>query len=317
MALDTLFTWGPSNAGQLLTSTLSKRPKKDIQNAIFNAIPTFEYLNKAGKVMIDGGASVIVPLEVAKNDTAQSYDGYDPVNIAAQDNHTSAQYKMKQNQVAVSISEREVAQNSGEARLLNLLDIKQKNAEKTLRDFINIKAHGASNSSTDITSLVTLIDATSTIGDLNSTALSYWQANVATGGVFSGSGVATWRTMYNTLKNRGGNPDMVITTQTVHEAYEATMAPQIRYSDLGTGETKFRDLHFAGAKVRFDDQCASGVSYFLDSDVLHFYIWEGCNFVYNDFVRPPEQDAVTAMFRVYGELGTSNRRLLGKVTSQS
>lgn len=83
MALDQLFTWGPANAGQLLTSTNAKRPKKDIQNAVFNAIPTFEYLNKAGRVMIDGGTSVIVPLEVAKNSTAQSYDGYDAVNIAA------------------------------------------------------------------------------------------------------------------------------------------------------------------------------------------------------------------------------------------
>lgn len=318
MALDTLFTWGPDNVAQLLVSTHSKRPKKDTQNAVFNNIPTFEYLNSKGRVMLDGGASIIVPLEVAKNTTAKFYDGYDVLDTAAQDNHTAAQYKWKQAAASVSISGREAnIQNRGEAAMMNLLTMKQKSAERSLRDAINQKLHGASNTAKEITSIATLIDATSTIGDINSTANSYWQANVTTGGVFASIGIATWRTQYNTLTNRGGHPDMILTTQTVHEAYEATMAPQIRYESLDKGESKFRDLSFAGAKVRFDDQCASGVSYFLDSDVIHLYVSEGVNFTYNDFVRPPDQDAKVAQFLVGLELATSNRRLLGKVTTQS
>ncbi len=110
---------------------------------------------------------------------------------------------------------------------------------------------------------------------------------------------------------------MIITTQTIFEAYEATMAPQIRYTSLETGDVKFKDLEFAGSKVRFDDQCASGVSYFLDSDALHLLIAENVNFIYNDFVRPPDQDAKVAQFLVGLELATSNRRVLGKVTGQS
>lgn len=318
MALDTLHTWGPDYVSQLLVSTHAKRPKKDVANAIFNRIPTFEYLNSKGKVMIDGGSSIVVPLEIARNTTAKFYDGYDLLDVTAQDNHTAAQYKWKQAYASVSISGREAnIQNRGEAALMNLLEMKQKNAERSLRDAINQKLHGASNTAKEIQSLVTLIDATSTIGDINSTANSYWQSSVKTGGVFASQGVADWRNLYNTLKNRQGNPDMIITTQTVFEAYEATMAPQIRYTPMSTGDSRFRDLEFAGAKVRFDDQCASGVSYFLDSDAIHLYISENVNFTYNDFVRPPDQDAKTAQFLVGLELATSNRRVLGKVTSQS
>lgn len=317
MALDLLHSWGPDNVAQLLVSTLEKRPKKEVANAIFNAIPTFEYLNSKGRVMLDGGASIVVPLEVGSNSTAKFFDGYDILDVTAQDNHTAAQYKWKQAYASVSISGREVSQNRGESQIMNLLMLKQKNAEKSLRNMINQKLHGASNTAIEPISLVTLIDATSTIGEINSTANSYWQSLVSTGGVFASTGVATWRTHYNTLKNRGANPDMIITTQTVHEAYEATMAPQIRYTSLGMGDTKFRDLEFAGAKVRFDDQCASGVSYFLDSDSLHLYINESVNFKYNEFVRPPDQDAKVAQFLVELAVATSNRRNLGKVTSQS
>jgi len=318
MALDILHTWGPDNVGQLLTSTHEKRGKKEVANAIFNRIPTLEYLNSKGKIMLDGGASIVLPLEVAANTTARFYDGYDPLDTTAQDNHTAAQYKWKQASASVSISGREAnIQNRGEAALMNLLDMKQKNAERSLRNIINQKLHGASNNTKEIQSLVTLIDATSNIGDINSTSNSYWQSSVKAGGVFASQGVADWRNLYNTLKNRQGNPDMIITTQLMFEAYEATMAPQIRYTSLETGDTRFKDLEFAGSKVRFDDQCAAGVSYFLDSDAIHLFVSEGVNFIYNDFVRPPDQDAKVAQFLVGLELTTSNRRVLGKVTGQS
>lgn len=209
MALDTLFTWGPDNVAQLLVSTLAKRPKKDIQNAIFNNIPTFEYLNSKGRVMLDGGSSIVVPLEVAKNSTAKFFDGYDILDVTAQDNHTAGQYKWKQGYSSVSISGREAnIQNRGESALMNLLMMKQKNAERSLRDVINQKLHGASNTAKEITSLVTLIDATSTIGDINSTSNTYWQSEVKTGGVFATQGIADWRNLYNTLRNKGANPEI-------------------------------------------------------------------------------------------------------------
>ncbi len=315
---DLIFTWGPDYVSNLLTTTASKRSKKEAADAVFNAIPTFEYLNSKGRVMLDGGATIITPLEIAKNDNAGFYSGYDAMPITPTEHLTAAQYTWKQAQSPVTISGREAdIQNKGESALMNLLQSKQKNTEKSLRDTINRKLHGASNTSKEITSLATLIDATSTIGDINSTNNSYWQSLVTTGGVFASTGVANWRTHVNTLKLRGGNPDMGLTTQTVHEAYEATMTPQIRYTSLEKGNSRFKDIEFGSTMIRFDEQCASGVTYFLDSDVIQLYVHENSNFVYNDFVRPPDQDAKVAQYLVALELGTSNRRLLGKVTSQS
>lgn len=315
---DTIFTYGPANVANLLTTTNSKRPRKEAMDAVFNKIPTFEYLNSKGRIMLDGGATVLVPLEVAKNSNAGFYDGLESLPTTDIPFMTTAQYAWKQAQCPVVISGRETEiQNRGESAIINLVTAKQKNAEKSLRDLINRKLHSASNASDEITSLRTLIDATSSIGDINSTTYSYWQGLVTTGSTFAATGVANWRTTYNTLKNRGGNPDMIITTQTIHELYESTMSPQIRYTSLETGETKFKDLEFAGSKVRFDDQCESGVSYFLDSDVLHLYVHENRNFKFDEFVKPPDQDGRVSHFLVALALGTSNRRLLGKVTSQS
>ena len=240
---DTIFTYGPDNVAELLATTMSKRPKKEIANAIFDKIPTFEYLNTKARVTVDGGATLLVDLEIATNTGAKFYSGYDTLDTSAQDNHTTAQYIWKQASAPVTISGRQArVQNSGSSRIHSLLQAKQNNAIKSLRDVINVKMHAASPVSNDISSLVTLIDATSTIGDINSTNAAYWQSLVTSGGVFAAQGVADWRTTYNTQKNKGANPDMIITTQTMHEAYEATMAPQIRYQSLDKGETKFKDL---------------------------------------------------------------------------
>lgn len=315
---DLLHTWGPANVGELLASTNEKRIKKEVADAVFNRIPTLEYLNSKGKMMVDGGAALLVDLEVASNSTAAFYSGYDVIDTTPQDNHTTAQYEWKQAAASVTISGRQSdIQNTGESSVHKLLDKKQRNAEKTLRNIVNAKIHASGNSSKEVLSLRTLIDATSTIGDINSTSNSYWQSEVKAGGEFASQGVADWRNIYNTLKNKQGNPDMIITTQTIFEAYEATMTPQIRYSKDETGNIKFKDLEFAGAMVRFDDQCESGVSYFLDSDVLNLVIHNNRNFIYNTPVRPPGQDAVEMEYLVALALTTSNRRLLGKVTGQS
>lgn len=315
---DTIFTYGPSNIGNLLATTASKRPKKELADAVFNEIPTFEWLNRKGKVTVDGGATILLNLEIAKNDQAGFYSGYDILSTSPVEFATTAQFTWKQAYAPVAISGREAnIQNRGEAALVNLLDAKQRNAEKSLKDKINQKLHGASNTAKEITSLVKLVDATSTVGDINSTSATYWQSKLKTGGVFATQGIADWRNEKNGLQIQGGHTDLILTTQVIHEAYEATMLPQIRFTDLGTGNVKFGDLKFGNAMVRFDEQCTSGVSYFLDSDHVILYVAEGVNFIYNDPVRPPEQDAKVMDYLVALELATDNRRTLGKVTGQS
>lgn len=313
---DTTFTYGPSNVTTLLSLSMEKR-KKDIADAVFNQIPTFEFLNSEGRVLEDGGVSIVAPLMTSRSTAAGFYDGYGELDVTPQDPFTSTQYKWKQAYASISVNGREVAQNQGAGRIANLVESKQMHAEKSLKDVINEGLHASSPGSEDITSLVTLIDATSTIGDINSTSNSYWQSLVTTGGVFASQGVADWRTTANTLMLRGGSPKLILTTQTVHEAYEGTLVPQKRYANDSTGNARFNDIMFGDMKVRFDGQCASGVSYFLDPNALALYVHENRNFTLDEWVKIPDQDARVTQLFVMLELAAINRRLLAKVTTQS
>jgi hypothetical protein len=251
-----------------------------------------------------------------ENKTSQFYDGYEVLDTTPQDGHTSAQYQWKLGSTSISVSGKEAeVQNMGPSAVFRIVDAKIRQAELSLRDLINAGFFAASPASKDVGSLVTTIDATSTIGEVNSTSNSWWQSTVTTGGSFAGQGLSDMRTTWNTLsqKNPAGGPDLLVTTASVFGSYEGSLQPQQRFSGK-VGNGAFENLLFKSAPVVHDADCTSGVMYFLDSRALEYIVKSGRDFVMTEFVKPANQDAKVAQLLVAGELVTNNRRKLGKIT---
>ncbi len=94
-----------------------------------------------------GGSKIVIPLMYGMNDTAKSYNGYDVIDVTPQDGMSAAEYEWKQYAVGITISGREEFQNSGEGRLINLLESKIKQAEMSLIDKFAAHMFTASGSS--------------------------------------------------------------------------------------------------------------------------------------------------------------------------
>lgn len=319
MSLETLFSWGPAgNVGALITSTQENRDIKELQDAVFNRLTLFNWLSQKNKVRRGGGTSIIVPIRSSKNNTAASYSNYGVINTAPQDNETAAQFLYKQYAASISLSGKEErVQNRGKQEVLDLMKVKMQDAEMALQDKLNTDLFAAAPASQDVGSLVTSIDATSTIGQISSTTYSFWQSSVTTSGSFSAQGVADMRTLWNTLsqRNPASNPDLLLTTPTVHSYYEASLIAQQRYTSGGTGNSSFEKLMFKSAAVDMDAQCTSGAMYFLNSDVMELVIDSATDFKLTEFVKPVDQDAKVAQYLVALELVIRNRRKLGKMLS--
>jgi hypothetical protein len=69
-----------------------------------------------------------------ENGTYKRYSGYDTLNITPSDVFTAAQYPIAQAAVAVSISGLEMLQNSGKEKMIDLLESRINNAERTMRN---------------------------------------------------------------------------------------------------------------------------------------------------------------------------------------
>lgn len=317
MALETLFSWGPAgNVGALITTTQENRDIKELQDAVFSRLTLLDFLQKKGRVS-RGGTSIIVPIRSSKNSTAASYSNYGTINTAPQDNETAAQYKMKQYAASISLSGKEErVQNKGKYEVIDLVKSKIEDAEMALRDKLNTDLFAASPGSEDIGSLVTSIDATSEIGQINSTTYSFWQSTSTASGSFAGQGRADMNTLWNTLAQRmpQSNPDLLLTTATIHGYYEGSLTQLQRYTGSDEGNASFQKLRYKSAPIDFDAQCTSGVMYFLNSDVIELKIDADTDFKMTEWVKPANQDARVAQYLVALELVIKNRRKLGKLT---
>lgn len=312
---DTLYARGPGNVDQLMASSMATWAAKTPVDQVFNKRPFLSKMLKKA-VKKDGGSSIIIPVQFESNSTAQNYDGYDTLDVTAQDGLTDTQAQWKQASVSISISGRQLRQNSGVSKIFGLLDQKRAVAVESLEQKVNDNLFASTVGSKAIESLVTMIDATSTIQDVNSTANSWWQATSTASGSFATQGLSDLRTLYSTLDKRQPSSmvDMLVTTDTIYNFYEASLTTNVRYTDGQTPTGSFSGLKFKEATMFYDASATSGVIYMFSTDDLYMIIQSGANFVVTEFVKPHNQDAKTAQVLFMAQLVTRARRKLGKLT---
>lgn len=304
------------NFDALLSTTLSNYRNKLTDN-IFNKVPLFYWLNQKGRKRTeDGGTDIVEQLLYGKN-TLTTYSGYDVLNTQAVDGITIAKYPWKQFQVPITISRIEERKNSGKARLLNLLEAKVKQSEKTMRDGLNTQAFadGTANGGLNLTGLDAMVLATGTYGGIAKGTYSWWQSYV------SDSAVAltydAMQTAYLTCADGQDAPDLILTTQTLYQKYWSLLQPQQRYTDPKTLDAGFQNLTFNGATMMMDKACTSTNMYFLNSEYLAFVVDKNTDMLTTDFRVPTDQDAKVAHILLYANLTASNCARQGVLKSRT
>ena len=308
-----------ANFDALLSTTLAKY-RDQLTDNVFTARPLTYFLTDKGRIrMIDGGTKIVEPLIYGQNSTVASYSGYDTIGLTAQTGITAAEFDWKQYAASIAISGIEEAKNNGDAAVLNLLEAKVMQAEESLREGFNTMFYGdgTGNSGKDWNGLGNLVEASGTVGGINRATggNEYWRSyEENTSAVLT---LAQMNTAYNSVSVGNDHPDMVLTTQTLYEKYEALLQPQLRYTDTKTADAGFQNLLFKAAPVTYDTGCTAGVMYFLNSKYLTLVGHSGKWFSQTEFVRPENLDAKYALIMCYGNLTVRNAKKQGKLTAKT
>jgi hypothetical protein len=307
------------NFDALLSTTLANY-RDQLTDNIFTARPLTYFLQDKGRIrMLNGGTKIVEPLIYGQNSTVKSYSGYDSISLTAQTGITAAEYEWKQYAASIAISGIEEAKNNGEQEIINLLEAKIMQAEESMREGFNTMffADGTGNSGKDWNGLGNIVEASGTVGGINraTSGNEYWRSyeeNTATALT-----LAQMSTAYNSVSVGNDHPDMVLTTQTLFEKYEALLQPQLRYTDTRTADAGFQNLLFKDAPVVYDEHCTAGIVYFLNSKYLTLVGHSGKWFSQTDFVRPEDLDARYALIMCYGNLTCRNAAKQGKLTAKT
>ena len=305
------------NFDALLSTTLANY-RDQLTDNVFTARPLTYFLQDKGRIrMINGGTKIVEPLIYGQNSTVSSYSGYDTLSLTPQTGITAAEYDWKQYAASISISGIEEGKNNGEAEIINLLEAKVMQAEESLREGFNTMFYGdgTGNSSKDFNGLGNIVEASGTLGGIDRSTNAYWRSyeeNTSAALTF-----AQMATAYNTVSVGNDHPDMILTTQTLFEKYEALLVPQLRFADSKTADAGFQNLLFKAAPVVYDAGCTAGVMFFLNSKYLTLVGHTNKWFSQTAFVSPEDVDARYALIMCYGNLTCRNAKKQGKLTAKT
>jgi hypothetical protein len=331
------------NYDAVLSTTLFNY-RKTLEDAISTSNALLFFLmkkNKGGyKTISDIGDRMAMPL-MYELGNADSYSGYDVLDTTPADGITTAFFNWAQGSVPISISGLEEKKNRGEAKIIDLLEAKTKQAELGLQEFFNKRLLYGAGGSTITTPYVSAFNGsvfidpiplhvkydptTSTVvGNINQQTNVWWrnQTKDFTNATTFVKFLAYLRNLRNNCsKGPGGPPDLHITTQGTEELYEAALAAAHRNPSYQVADIPFDNVAFYGKPVCWDEfvpDAANGTVtqtkgswYMLNTKFWGVRVDKETNFAPTPFVKPNDQDAKTSHILWLGGVGVSNRRKQG------
>jgi hypothetical protein len=186
----------------------------------------------------------------------------DILNITPSDVFTTAQYPIAQAAAAVSISGLEMLQNSGKEQMINLLESRIGNAERTMQNNLSNDCYssGTADGGKQIGGLqliVADVGNSGVVGGIDSGTWGFWQNSVnsfATNSLTPGA--ATMQTMMNRAwlaqARQSDRPDLFIADNVYFRYYWESLQAIQRISDDRNGMAGFASLKFMDADVVYD-----------------------------------------------------------------
>lgn len=311
------------NLSELVVTTLRNRSGKLADN-VSNHNALLRRIDAAGNRKPAHGRTIIEELDYAENGTAGFYSGYDTLDTSAQDVMSAAEFDWKQLAGTVVMSGLEQIKNSGKERVIDLLEGRIKNLERTLMNTMAtaLYADGTGSSNKEIGGLQLLVaddpTASTSVGGINQNTYSFWRNKIYD---FSVQGVTSSSTTIQAAMNslylaciRGNDAPSMAVADTVYFSYfwESLTAIQ-RIGDAREGEAGFRSLKYVGMDVFFDDQCLSNHMYMLNTDYMKLRFAPERNFVPLETRMSTNQDAMIIPVVWAGNLTVSNRARQGVI----
>ena len=292
-----------------------------------NAI--LQRLQQKGNVNPFSGGNVILQ-EIMYNDTttnnANSYSGYEVLNIAPDSPISAAQFPITQYADAVTMSGLEMLQNSSKEAIIDLLDGRMQVSEARLLNRISgdLYLDGTGNGGKNITGLgaaIPDVNSSGVYGGIDRANWTFWRPAVTSGTTVTALNILGLMTSTAIQLVRGTDKaDLIIADNNFYSLYVQALQAIQRITSEESGAAGFASLKFYGGGTSADVVLGGGVGgqatsnhmFFLNTDYIFFRPHKDRNFVPIGGERQAiNQDAVVKLLGWAGNLTCSNQQLQG------
>jgi hypothetical protein len=316
-----------SAISDIIATTIESRTKS-AQDNLTNNNALLTRLKERGNVKTISGGSTILQ-EIFYNDPAtnyaNSYSGYETINISPDSPISAAQFTMKHYADAVTISGPEMLQNSGKEQMIELIATRVEVAQARLANKIDVDLHGdgTGNGGKALVGLAAMISTSpgsGTYGGIDRASWSFWQNGAYTASTILGVAVtaSNIQQAMNTValsRVRGNDrPDLIYAGTTAYGMYLQSLQSIQRITDEKLGAAGFTAIKYYGSGGSADVVLGGGIGGnqtstrmdFINSKFVHFRPHKDRNFVAIGGDRQAvNQDAIVRLMGWSGALTCS------------
>lgn len=281
---------------------------------IFNSNPLLQRHRKRSYELVDGGISIMVPLNYAVPTASGWYFGADTLNVNDNDQITAAEYSWKALYTNITILRTDELKNAGDEQMVSLVKSKVKVAEKQMEDQLGTGIFSNATNAKSIVGLQQIVGSSNTVGGISQTTYSWWAAGSVDSTTTTNS-LSAMQTVWNLCTIGSWSPTVAVTTRSIFNSYYALLQPQQRFQDSDSAKGGFQSLLFNGLPVLPDSHCPSSNLFFLNEDYLHLWAHKEEDMRFEPFAKPINQNVKVAKIYWMGAYGSSNCRLQGALTA--
>jgi hypothetical protein len=294
-----------------------------------NAI--LQRLQQKGNVRPFSGGNVILE-EIMYDDSttnnANSYSGYEVLNISPDSPISAAQFKIAQYADSVTMSGLEMLQNSSKEAIIDLLDGRMQVSEARLLNRIStdLYGNGTGNGGKNLDGLgaaVAVSPSTGTYGGINRATWTFWRNQITTGAT-SANILASMTTAAIKQIRGTDKADLIVAGNTMYQYYVGALQSIQRIAAEESGAAGFASLKFYGGGTSADVVLGGGYGaqetdtymYMLNTNYIFLRPHKERNFVPIGGERQSiNQDAIVKLYGWAGNLTASNSFLQGLLTT--
>ncbi|MFA5135543.1 MAG: phage major capsid protein [Patescibacteria group bacterium] len=223
----------------------------------------------------------------------------------------------------------EVNNNKGPQQMINLLTKTLEAMRKDMRFVINQDLFGDGSAWTGkaLDGLQIQVEGTgawSTLQGIDSAVETWWKNGYAVCGSFETNGASKMaKAVASASHNSADKPNIIVTTLDIYGYYEEYLRAHLITSNTKSSDAGIETVTFKGIPLEYDDSCAAGMMYFLNTNALKFYVHSEYNFTMlnrtpDGFFQPPNQDVRSACIMLlcnFVELERRRQYVLAGITA--
>lgn len=296
-----------------ISGITEKKFMKKLYDNVFDSNPGVRRLKQKSYEKMDGGTSIMVPLNYAQTTASGWYNGADSLSTADNENISAAEYAWKQLYANITITRKDELMNSGDAAKVNLVKSKVQIAEKTMMDLLGTALYNSGSTVNAPVGLGAIVGTANTIGGISQSSNSWWAAQVdSSTTTFS---IAAVQTQFNAASVDNDQPTVILATRANYNRYYGQLQPQQRFMDSDTAKGGFSSLMFNGVPFIADSHCPANHIFILNENYLHMFVHKDEDMRFEPFIKPINQNVKIGKIFWMGAIGSSNNRLQAKLSA--